>query len=107
MSSEQRSFEGRRVVVAGGGVAALEAVLALRALAGSIPSIELIAPVEEFTQRASSVATPFGFGPPAAVILEDFAARQGIGRIGGTLAGVDTRRGVAGAGTDARWQTTT
>jgi sulfide:quinone oxidoreductase len=48
-----------RVVVAGAGVAALEAALALRALAGDLVHVELIAPEAEFTYRPLSVAEPF------------------------------------------------
>jgi sulfide:quinone oxidoreductase len=47
------------VVVAGAGVAALEAALALRALAGDLVRVELIAPEAEFTYRPLSVAEPF------------------------------------------------
>ena len=53
------------IVVAGGGVAAVETVAALRALAGPLPRITLIAPEKELTPRAAAVAMPFGFGPPS------------------------------------------
>jgi sulfide:quinone oxidoreductase len=55
------------IVIAGGGVAAVEAVAALRALAGPLPRITLIAPEDKLTPRAASVAAPFGFGAPTAV----------------------------------------
>lgn len=48
-----------RVLVAGGGVAALEAVLALRAFAGDRVSVEVLAPGDEYVERAWSVRTPF------------------------------------------------
>ena len=48
-----------RVVIAGGGVAALEATLALRALAEDRISIELIAPEPDFVYRPLSVGDPF------------------------------------------------
>ena len=47
------------VVVAGAGVAALEAALALRALAGDLVRVELIAPETEFIYRPLAVAEPF------------------------------------------------
>jgi sulfide:quinone oxidoreductase len=47
------------VLVAGGGVAALEAVLALDALAGGRVELELLAPSDEFVERPSSVLSPF------------------------------------------------
>lgn len=48
-----------RVVIAGGGVAALEATLALRVLAESRVSVELIAPEPDFVYRPLSVGDPF------------------------------------------------
>lgn len=53
-----------RVLVAGGGVAALEAVLALRALAGMRVEIELIAPDGELRYPPLEVVAPFGLAPP-------------------------------------------
>ena len=44
-----------RVLIAGGGVAALETVLALRALAGDRVKLELLAPDEEFVERPLAV----------------------------------------------------
>jgi hypothetical protein len=46
----------------GGGVAALEALLALRALAEERVEIDLIAPEPVFTYRPLAVAEPFGIG---------------------------------------------
>jgi sulfide:quinone oxidoreductase len=48
-----------RVVIAGAGVAAFEAALALRALAASRVAVELIAPEPEFVYRPLAVAGPF------------------------------------------------
>jgi sulfide:quinone oxidoreductase len=48
-----------RVLVAGGGVAGLEAVLAVQALAGDRTTIELLAPERHFTYRPMAVAEPF------------------------------------------------
>lgn len=47
------------VVVAGAGVAALEAALALRALAKDLVDVALIAPEADFTYRPLAVAEPF------------------------------------------------
>jgi sulfide:quinone oxidoreductase len=63
------------ILIAGGGVAAVEAVAALRALSGSDPRITLLAPQPRFVSRPSSVATPFGFGAPAQLPL-DVVARH-------------------------------
>src|SRR5262245_28131288 len=53
-----------RVLIAGSGVAALEAVLALRHLAGGRFRIELLGPTHALEHRQASVATPFGLGAP-------------------------------------------
>ena len=67
-----------RVVVAGSGVAAIECVLALRALAGSRVTIELLAPSAELVHRPSSVTTPFGGGEAARVGLTRLADELGL-----------------------------
>jgi sulfide:quinone oxidoreductase len=48
-----------RVVIAGGGVAGLEALMAVRALAGGRVDLTLIAPEDEFVYRPLGVAAPF------------------------------------------------
>ena len=80
----------RRVLVAGAGVAALETVLALRELAGSQVTVELLAPAAELVHRPSAVETPFG-GPPAArVDLRQLADDLGARLHRDALASVDT-----------------
>ncbi len=49
-----------RVIIAGGGVAALEGALALRELAGESVQTTLIAPEPEFVYRPMRVCEPFG-----------------------------------------------
>ena len=53
-----------RVVICGGGIAAVEGLLRLRRLAGDSVDIELIAPNEELVYRPMAVREPFAFGPP-------------------------------------------
>ena len=53
-----------RVVIAGGGVAGIETLLALRDLAGDRVEVEIIAPQREFVYRPLAVAAPFGLGDP-------------------------------------------
>ena len=79
-----------RVLVAGGGVAALEAVLALHALAGERVSIELLAPGGDFVARPSSVLSPFTGKPAPRVPLERLR-ELGIVRHRGALAAVDVQ----------------
>ena len=50
------------VMIAGGGVAALEALMALHELAGDRISLELVTPTPEFAYRPLAVAEPFGLG---------------------------------------------
>ena len=66
--------ERPRVLVAGGGVAALEALLALHELAGRHVHLELLAPGTQFLNRPASVAAPFGLGGPGPERGEDVLA---------------------------------
>ena len=50
------------VMIAGGGVAALEALMALRELAEERVALELVTPTPEFAYRPLAVAEPFGHG---------------------------------------------
>lgn len=52
----------RRVVICGGGVAAIEALLALRALTGLEAHVDLVAPNRRFAYEPLAVAEPFGLG---------------------------------------------
>ena len=62
-----------RVVIAGGGVAALETLLALRDLAGERVSTTLVAPQPTFTSSAMAVARVFARGRPRRVELAELA----------------------------------
>ena len=77
------------IVIAGGGVAAIEALLALRHLVGEQVAITLLAPEPRFVHRPSSVAEPFGLGGPASLDLEALARDQGAELARGTLQSVD------------------
>ena len=56
-----------RVLIAGGGVAALEAMVALRTLAEDRVDIELLSPDRDFYYRPLAVTEPFGAGRHAAL----------------------------------------
>jgi sulfide:quinone oxidoreductase len=75
-----------RVLVTGAGVAGLEAVLALHALAGDRVTISLLAPTSDFVQRQSSVLAPFSGEDPPHVPLEHLPVHWHRG----ALAAVDT-----------------
>src|SRR5687768_2415105 len=57
-----KTNERLRVLIAGGGVAALEAMIALKALAEERVEITLLAPDRDFFYRPLAVAEPFGVG---------------------------------------------
>jgi sulfide:quinone oxidoreductase len=66
------------VLIVGGGVAALEAVLALRELAGDRVATTILAPGREFTYRPMSVREPFGYAAARRYPLERIAADIGF-----------------------------
>jgi sulfide:quinone oxidoreductase len=85
----------QRVLIAGGGVAALEAALALRHHAADLASVELLAPSPYFTYQPLSVAEPFGLGEPMRLELDAVAHRLGAHRTPGGLTGIEYWRHVA------------
>jgi sulfide:quinone oxidoreductase len=91
----------QRVLIAGAGVAALEAALALRRLAGDRVTVELVAPEDEFVYRPLAVAAPFRVGE-----VKRFPVRRLVEATGATLtqaavAQVDAERKLVTTG-DAR-----
>lgn len=66
-----------RVVIAGGGVGAMEALLALRNLAGDRVAITVIAPDDRFTIRALTVAEPFAAGRSDVGAFPELVRAQG------------------------------
>lgn len=66
-----------RVLIAGGGVAALEATVALRALAAERVEVDLLAPDRDFFYRPMAVAEPFGKGEALRFDLARLAAGCG------------------------------
>jgi sulfide:quinone oxidoreductase len=77
------------VLIAGGGVAALEAALALRALAEERVSVELLAPETRFWYRPLAVAEPFGLGEALHLDLAELASAAGAIFSPGALTGID------------------
>jgi sulfide:quinone oxidoreductase len=66
-----------RVLIAGGGVGALEAALALRDLSGERTQVELFAPRREFVYRPYAVGEPYGVARVEHHDLQRLAARAG------------------------------
>jgi sulfide:quinone oxidoreductase len=77
------------VLVAGGGVAALEAMMAMRALAGDRVRITLLAPDREFRYRPMAVAEPFTIARARHVPLPGIAADFDADLVSDSLAGVE------------------
>jgi sulfide:quinone oxidoreductase len=65
----------RRVLIAGAGVAGLEALLALRALAGSRVDVTILSPELRFTNRSMAVDQPFKPPRVRGLRLEDVASQ--------------------------------
>jgi NADPH-dependent 2,4-dienoyl-CoA reductase/sulfur reductase-like enzyme len=89
MSHIVRSGGTASVLIAGGGVAALEAALALRALGEERVSVELISPEPLFWYRPLAVAEPFRLGEVMHFELPELAAAAGATFSLGTLVSVD------------------
>jgi sulfide:quinone oxidoreductase len=77
------------VLIAGGGVAGLEGLLALHALAGERVRVTLAAPKPDFTYRPLAVAEPFGLGHAHHVRLSQFAEQTGAELVIDSVVGVD------------------
>ena len=89
------------MLVAGGGVAGLEALLALRDLAGDRVALTLLAPERQFTYRPMAVAVPFARGHMQRRDLADVARSRGAEFVRGELAEVDVA-GSSALTTDGR-----
>jgi sulfide:quinone oxidoreductase len=74
MPSRQAPDQPLRVVVAGGGVAGLETIMALHDLAGPRVSVELICPEAEFVYKPLTVGEPFAGRSASRHSLERIAA---------------------------------
>lgn len=89
------------VVVAGGGVAALEGLLRLHRLAGDAVEATLLAPNEEFAFRALSVREPFALGAARRHPIRHFARDAHADWVQDTLSWVDPDAQVVHAGEGA------
>jgi sulfide:quinone oxidoreductase len=84
-----------RLLIAGGGVAALEATLALRALAPDVVDVELLAPEDEFTYRPLAVADALRHGETIRFPLGQLADEAGATLSKGALSELLPDRGPA------------
>jgi sulfide:quinone oxidoreductase len=95
----------RHVLIAGGGVAALEAALALRRLAGELVDVEVLAPNDQFIYRPLAVGEPFGKARVRRFPLDKLVAAAGARRRRGSLTAVDpeTKTAETDAGATVHW----
>ena len=96
----------RACVIAGGGVAGLETLLALRALAGDRVDITLVTPELRFVNRSMAVDQPFRTTAPRGVRLE--ASRRSTTRAGIAARSIASNASDASSspGTATSWPTT-
>jgi sulfide:quinone oxidoreductase len=78
-----------RVVIAGGGPAALEAALALHGLADSRVAVTVVAPERELVERPAATGAAFGLGMARRFPVRRVAARAGAAFVHDRLAAVD------------------
>jgi sulfide:quinone oxidoreductase len=95
------------VLIAGGGVAGLEALIALRALAGERVHITLLDPAEDFVYRPMSVGAPFAAHGADRMPLDKVARDFSAARVRDSLDRVDAkgRRVVTGSGEEIHYDT--
>ena len=95
------------VLIAGAGVAGLEAALALKHLAEERVDVELLAPDDDFVYKPLAVAEPFGKGEMRTFPLRRLVELAGARLTSGTLARVDldSRRAYTSAGDEHPWET--
>jgi sulfide:quinone oxidoreductase len=84
----------QKVLIVGGGVAALEAALALEVLAPGLVTVELVAPEKQFAYRPLLVAEPFAAGEVRTFPLTRLAKAAGAGFRQAVVTGVDSDRHV-------------
>jgi sulfide:quinone oxidoreductase len=84
-----------RVLIAGGGVASIEATLALRDLAGDRVEVEIFSPRRDFVYRPYAVGEPYGTAHVARYDLGDLAARCGATFHQDSVAAIDAEARLA------------
>lgn len=97
----ERADRTLSVLIAGGGVAGVETMLALRALAEDRVDVELIAPEPHFGYRPLAVAEPFDLGRAHRFELAAIASSCGARFTLGAVASVDPERQVVRTGAGA------
>jgi sulfide:quinone oxidoreductase len=89
------SADRATVLIAGGGVAALEAALTLGAVAGDRLDVTLVAPEPRFWYRPTAVAEPFELGMVQSFDLSALAREAAATLVRGRVVAVDASRQIA------------
>jgi sulfide:quinone oxidoreductase len=94
---DERDTGGQRfsVLIAGGGVAGLEAAFALRELAGDRVAVTVLSADEDFVYRPLSVGEPFNRSNAEHYDLAELVSEAGAELVRGTVTAVDTEARVA------------
>jgi sulfide:quinone oxidoreductase len=101
MTPAATNSEKFRVVIVGGGIAAVETALALADLAGERVSMTILAPDAEFVYRPMTVREPFAYGPAARYPLASIAADTGAELVSAKLRYVDADKRVVHTDADS------
>lgn len=88
-STKPEGRRPRRVLIAGAGVAGLEAAFALRDLAGDRVTLTLLADTDRYVERPMAVAEPFTTGHARHYALADLAGAAHAELVTGALRAVD------------------
>jgi sulfide:quinone oxidoreductase len=99
MKTPSPSRRPLNVLIAGGGVAGLEALLALKQLAQERVVIELLAPEPQFWYRPLATGEPFGLGNIHGLDLSAVAHEHGVLFTLGRLGSIDPWRRIASTST--------
>ena len=82
------SHERKHVLIAGGGIAGLEAMLALSKLSPDLTDVELLSSGPEFVYRPLLVAEPFGVSEALRLDLAQVAEETGARYTRGTVVSI-------------------
>ncbi len=89
MTTQAPASSKLRVIIVGGGVAAIETALGLARLAPAQTDVTLIAPNDEFVYRPMTVVEPFSYGAAQRYPLARIAADAGAKLVAGELDWID------------------
>jgi sulfide:quinone oxidoreductase len=84
-----------RVLIAGGGIAGIEAALALRELASDAAEVVVVDPGSRFSVPGTATGRAFGFGRGVDLRLIDVVDRAGAALVRGRVASVEPARHIA------------